>query len=229
MSLKVNLGCGPGPQPSGWVHIDGSWNARLARFHSLRRALSSMRIIPAENAELAWEPDLVPANLCKQLPFGSGTVDYVYASHVFEHLYNDDARRLLLECHRMLRPGGIIRLVVPDLRWLAQRYLAEVSRPEATADSDPPADRFMEDLHLRPPSRPGGHFLFRAYSALTEFHTHKWMYDAESLIQRLSAAGFQSVEQRPFLDSRIPGIDQVEKGYRVLDGAGICVEGQKPV
>ena len=226
-AVNVNLGCGPGPQPTDWVNVDGSWHARISKFKTLRRLLARLRIIPAENAELAWTAHLVPANLSKRLPFASGTVDCIYASHVFEHLYSTAGRALLRESHRILRLGGVIRLVVPDLRWLAERYLSEVSRARSTRDDGLPADRFVDALHLRPPAKPGGHFVFRMYSALTEFHTHKWMYDAESLSERLRTAGFMEVEERAFHESRISGIEQVEKAERVLDGAGICVEGVK--
>jgi SAM-dependent methyltransferase len=64
------------------------------------------------------------------LPFGSEEVDACYASHVLEHLRRDQARFLLLECFRVLRPGGIIRLAVPDLEGVAREYLRVVERAE---------------------------------------------------------------------------------------------------
>ncbi|MBI2828792.1 MAG: methyltransferase domain-containing protein [Acidobacteria bacterium] len=226
--VKVNLGCGPGPQPANWVHVDGSWNARLSKFDLVRRTLSALGIVSRENASLAWTPDLVTANLRGPLPFSSGTVDCVYASHVLEHLHDDEARRLLRECFRVLKPGGVLRLVVPDLRGIVERYVASASRP-ARADSSPlPADRLNEDLHLRPRSVARGNVLFRLYSTMTEFHTHKWMYDAESLTERVRSAGFVAVEERGFLDSGIPGIQEIERAHRVIGGEGICVEGVKP-
>lgn len=226
--MRLNLGCGPGPQPAGWVHVDGSWNARLSRFRRIRRTLGALGIIPLENASLGWTPDLIAANLRRRLPFRSGTVECVHASHVLEHLYEDEARKLLAECYRILRPQGVIRLVVPDLRGMVQQYLASASRPSTADVSQLPADRLNEDLNLRPRSIARGHVLFRLYSALTEFHSHKWMYDAESLIERVQSAGFVAVERRKFLDSRIPGIHEMERAHRLVDGAGICVEGMRP-
>lgn len=52
--------------------------------------------------------------------------------------------------------------------------------------------------------------------------------DAESLTERVQNAGFSEVESRTFLDSRIPGIHEIEQSHRVVEGAGICVEGVKP-
>jgi predicted SAM-dependent methyltransferase len=224
---KVNLGCGPGRHSSDWVHVDGSWNARLARLPRLRRLLGALGIIPPEIAVSEWTPGIVTADLRQRLPFVSESIDCIYASHVLEHLYEDEARALLMECRRVLTPSGVLRLVVPDLFSLAQRYMAAASE-RRHADARPPAaDQFNDDLHLRPRTSRNGHPVFRVYSAMTEFHTHKWMYDAESLIARVQGAGFADVDERRYLESRIPGIGEVEQAGRVLDGAGICVEAVK--
>jgi len=54
------------------------------------------------------------------------------------------------------------------------------------------------------------------------------MYDADSLISHLNLAGFVEVQEMAFHQSRIVKIEQVEDAGRVLNGAGICVEGVKP-
>ena len=58
------------------------------------------------------------------MPFGPSTVDVIYSSHMLEHLTRSEARRFLLESKRVLRPGGRIRIVVPDLRGFAEAYIA---------------------------------------------------------------------------------------------------------
>jgi predicted SAM-dependent methyltransferase len=57
------------------------------------------------------------------LPFGSGRVSSIYSSHVFEHFYPDELQHLLRECYRVLRPGGGLRIVVPDMGRAARAYL----------------------------------------------------------------------------------------------------------
>jgi len=57
------------------------------------------------------------------LPFGDSTFSVIYHSHVLEHFARADARRFLSECHRVLKPGGIHRVVVPDLETIARLYL----------------------------------------------------------------------------------------------------------
>lgn len=117
-------------------------------------------------------------------------------------------------------------MVVPDLRAIVEEYLnargVDASEPSL-------ADRVNVRLMLRDASAPTGALPYRMYKVVKDFHSHKWMYDAQSLASRLREAGFADVQQRDFLDSRIAGIEEVEAAGRVLDGAGVCVEGIKPL
>jgi len=49
------------------------------------------------------------------LPFASNSADSIYSTHMFEHFYPDELQLLLRECLRVLKPGGGIRLIVPNL------------------------------------------------------------------------------------------------------------------
>ena len=91
---KVNLGCGH-RFCDGWVNID----------------------IAAENASV------IRADIKKGVPLPSGTAEVVYHSAVLEHLSRDDARRLMNECYRLLRSGGVVRVGVPDLEQICVAYL----------------------------------------------------------------------------------------------------------
>jgi hypothetical protein len=88
------------------------------------------------------------------------------------------------------------------------------------------ADKLNEKLGFRSPAPPNGNFLFKFYSLWKDFHHHKWMYDSDSLIHYMGTAGFAGVREKRYLESDIPGIAEVEEAGRVLDGAGICVEGR---
>jgi predicted SAM-dependent methyltransferase len=62
-------------------------------------------------------------NLLKGVPFESNSFDLVYHSHVLEHFSKDDGDRFITECFRVLKPGGIIRIAIPDLERIVKKYL----------------------------------------------------------------------------------------------------------
>lgn len=62
-------------------------------------------------------------NLLKGIPYPDFTFEAVYHSHVLEHFTKQDGEKLLAECYRILKPQGIIRVVVPDLEQIVRQYL----------------------------------------------------------------------------------------------------------
>ena len=92
--ILVNFGCGE-VYHRDWQNFDVRGDGREVRAWDVRRPL----------------------------PFGDGTVDAVYHSHLLEHLDAGAARAFLGECFRILRPGGTIRIAVPDLEGIARAYV----------------------------------------------------------------------------------------------------------
>ena len=225
---RVNLGCGPNA-PAGWVNVDGSWNAWLSNHRLLRKALATVGVIGKNTPGAQWNMRPLVHDLTKPLPFEDNTVSVVYGAHVLEHLYLVDAQKLLSECKRVLRPGGVIRLVVPDLCSMAASYLKNKDgESPSPSEKIAAADNLNEKLGFRSPAPPSGNLFFKFYSLWKDFHHHKWMYDSDSLVHYLKDAGFAPVSEKGYLQSEIPGIEEVEEASRVLDGAGVCVEGKKP-
>jgi predicted SAM-dependent methyltransferase len=225
---KIHLGSWRNA-PESWINVDGSWNAWLSKRPQLRRAAGALGVLPEWAAEGDWPASVVVHDLRKGLPFPDGFAGAIYGSHLIEHLYLEEAERLLAECHRVLQAGGVLRLVVPDLGAIVREYLGE--RPFADSEAKataPRADRVNERLMLRDRRPPAGNPAYRVYTAIKDFHSHKWMYDAESLAARLGAAGFVDVREMAYLESRIEAIDEVEIRKRVVDECGICIEGVKP-
>jgi predicted SAM-dependent methyltransferase len=167
----VNLGCGITVAP-GWINIDNSPNARLSRYPRLRWLLLKAGVLSDAHYSVSWPKSILIHDLRKKLPFSDCSVNYVYTSHVLEHLTAADARKLIKEVFRILKPGGMARVVVPDLAYGARCYLDAL----ANNPSDPnAAPGFLNWLGL---SRSG----VRA--------PHLWMYDASSLSAVLTQAGF---------------------------------------
>jgi len=101
----VNLGCGARHHPD-WTNFD---------------------LVPAG-------PGVVACDLTRGIPLPDAQCDAVYHSHVLEHLRPDDALPFLRECRRILKPGGVLRVVVPDLEQACREYLRtlEVARAGGT-------------------------------------------------------------------------------------------------
>ena len=64
-----------------------------------------------------------PLNLNDGIPFGNEVFDCVYHSHLLEHFSKSYAPIFMSECYRILKPGGVIRVVVPDFEKMAILYI----------------------------------------------------------------------------------------------------------
>jgi SAM-dependent methyltransferase len=219
---QLHLGCGI-TAPAGWTNVDGSYQVILARRPALRWMFGRLGLLSAEQMRTPWPRNIVRADLTRPLPFPSRSFSAVYSSHTIEHLHRDHALSLMRECHRVLEPGGTCRIVIPDLRLLAERYLAAGA---AAGEASNDADDFMMRLRAHPPAPETG--VVGLYKRMTAFHQHKWMYDAASLIELFRQAGFPNARQRDYNESAISTIGEVEHPGRILDGEGIAVEAQRP-
>jgi predicted SAM-dependent methyltransferase len=94
--LKLHLGCGPRNIP-GFVHVD---------------------IIDAPHIDYRSSVD----NLCD---FADGSVDLIYASHVLEHFGRHEVEAVLKGWYRVLAPGGVVRIAVPDFAAVVDLYEQE--------------------------------------------------------------------------------------------------------
>ena len=62
-------------------------------------------------------------NLLNGIPFSDNSFEFVYHSHVLEHMPKKYAPEFIGECYRILKPGGIIRVAIPDLEQIAKNYI----------------------------------------------------------------------------------------------------------
>ena len=222
-SKKLHLGCALNT-PEGWLHLDGSWNAWVSKYSPIRNLLKYINIIPKKFANLPWDPNIFIHDVTKPLPFRDNSFSAIYASHLLEHLYLEEAKALLKECHRVLESQGILRIVVPDLKAIVFDYL-EGNKTLNSKETVNRADKLNQRLQLRSPHRPSGNIIFRIYTAFKDFHSHKWVYDSISLINYFRWTGFIDVNEMRFHQSRIDRIEEIEKPCM---NAEICVEGLKP-
>ncbi len=216
--LWLHVGCGF-VTPHEWVNLDASWNLLAARVPGLRRVLRAARLISTEAEQHAWAEHIRYCDVTRGLPFQEGEAAVVYASHVLEHLTRRHAQNFVREAYRVLAPGGVLRLVVPDLERLARLYLEHKANRAANGIT---ADEFMEQLRTSPDYSDAA-LPLKIYRAYLDTLSHKWMYDAASLTQLMGDAGFSQLKSCGYLESRVPQIAQVERAHRLEDG--LCIEG----
>lgn len=220
-SKRLHLGCGLNA-PEDWLNVDGSAQVWFAQHPRIKRLLVAARLYPASQAAIPWPANVLRLDLRKPLPFDNNRFAAVYSSHTFEHLYRAQAENLARECFRVLKPGGVCRLVLPDLEAAVRRYLARLGSDTA-GDA---GDQLMEELLLHPANPPRGPLGW--YHRVLGFHQHKWMYDAAGLRQLLTETGFVEVTNPACCQGRLPGVECIESPGRVEDGAGAVIEGLKP-
>jgi SAM-dependent methyltransferase len=125
--VKVNVGSGLSVSP-GWINVDASLNllfSRLPRFvlRALYSVSGSRQLYSRQQyCDILKKNVFVQHNVEYGLPFPDQSVDFIYSSHLLEHLSPHDARHLLREAHRVLKKGGILRISVPDLERAVSRY-----------------------------------------------------------------------------------------------------------
>jgi predicted SAM-dependent methyltransferase len=151
--LRLHLGCG-GEHKAGWVNID----------------------LIGDPVDVAW-------NLANPLPFESGSVAAVFHEHLLEHLPLGAGDSFMRECYRVLEPGGILRVGVPDAGKLIRSYAGDRS--------------YLETLHPDPPTA------MLAVQELFYWHRHCAMFDTETLGLFFRASGFPDPRERDFGDSEL--------------------------
>ncbi len=154
--LKLHLGCGDNLK-SGWVNVDLNEPADL--FLDLRRPM----------------------------PFPNESVLAIYSEHFMEHLsYPDQAQRFLAECLRVIVPGGVFSVGVPDTEWPLRAYVKE-TEPEyfrLAKEKWHPKWCITKLEHIN--------YHFR------QLDEHKFAYDYETMKHALEAASFIGVMRRDF-------------------------------
>jgi len=185
----------------GWVNIDGGLPSLLAglprpllRF-AYRRAGLRNHLSEETFVEVLSRNRFVHHDLVYGIPFPDCCAQAIFSSHFFEHITRRDAERLAAEALRVLEPGGVIRISVPDLAWLFSEYQRGAGR--AVVDGIFDAD------------------------GLGEYARHRYMYDEQLLGELLAGAGFTEIERCGFREGRVPDLDVLDNraGSLVMEAA----------
>jgi predicted SAM-dependent methyltransferase len=131
------------------------------------------------NLDYAWLPGVLCWDLLRPLAFPESFFRGIYSEHCLEHLSQQDCLKVLREFRRVLRPGGLLRIAVPDV----EIYI---------------------DLYRRAKN---GEQVYTPYNAETPLsglnrimreHGHQYAYDFEAMEAMLLEAGFTAVSRQSF-------------------------------
>ncbi len=219
--IRLNLGSG-NHVIDGWISIDNVWNIRLSRYPLLKYALYKLNIICEKTYNTQWDKRTVKHDIRKKLPFAENSVDYAYSSHVIEHFTQDEALIICQNVHRVLKAGGIFRLVVPDeLKFLVSKYI-ESDENYYSSKAEPIANQFLYAIKSSTGGKTNSKFLDRKSKdpknppSFTELlfmgPSHKWMYDSNSLKHLLVSAGFDpdKIHESEYRSGKCPDLDKLE-------------------
>ena len=225
------------------VNIDWSFYLRI-RKNAVLRAFAMVFLDEARRRQLSTLPaGLMVHDLRKGIPFPDNSIDAVYHSHFLEHLDRQDAPRFLTEVRRVLKPGGIHRIVVPDWEQICREYVylvdrcrnndeaqqhdsyisgmvEQMVRGEAFGTSrQPPVRRWVENLVLGNAQQRG--------------ETHRWMYDRINLGCLLADAGYEHITLQQYDRSYVAnwssyGLDLDVSGHEYKPGS-LYMEAMKPL
>jgi predicted SAM-dependent methyltransferase len=170
--LRLHLGSG-GVNKPGWLNID----------------------LALGRADVAWD-------LSTGIPFPTSSVDAIFHEHMLEHLDLPTGFAFSRECLRVLKPGGILRIAVPDAGHLLGSYAGTADRGWAESRPTP----------------------MLAVNALFYEHGHRAMYDADTLTLMLCAAGFAHATRSEFGGGDL----QPSPDSRVRRDGTLYVEARKP-
>ncbi len=201
----------------------GSLRFRLAYRNACRRGYVQLHVGAGLYRLEGWlNTDILPLaplylDATRRFPIRDNSVSYIFNEHFIEHVPRQAATKFLEESFRVLRPGGILRTVTPDVEALATAYLEhsecvpllnERNRQLGKKHSTYPVDIlnkvFLDDRHV-------------------------CLYDEQTLGQLLRSAGFQNITRCKVGESHHAGLSGIEQHDPSIEDDFTCVlEATKP-
>jgi predicted SAM-dependent methyltransferase len=180
-NVKLHLGCGT-QYKSGWINID-SKGVEFAGNHETI-------------VDIEWD-------LVKSLPIYDECVDFIFHDNFFEHLTSEQGLQLLKDHYNSLKIGGVLRVNQPDLEKIIKGYIENVNPDEITIKGIPYWEHYKNASYLRNRGE-------RINYSFRQFGQHKFLYDYESMKQRLIDAGF--------VEDKIKRVKASSSSYKELCG-----------
>lgn len=133
------------------------------------------------NADCSPPPRATFVDATERLPFNDAQFEAILCEHMIEHIAKSAAIDLLGEMRRTLRPGGVVRIVTPDLAWFSRRII----EPASLDAPDEAYRSFLNTWH-----RCGDISWCDAINLCFYEHGHRYIWSPEELRRQMEAAGF---------------------------------------
>ncbi|MBC1313368.1 methyltransferase domain-containing protein, partial [Trichormus variabilis PNB] len=158
---KLNIGCG-NVRFDGWINIDIEQNYKTV--------------------------DLV-CDARQKLPFDDNSCELIYNEHFLEHLTLKEGLFFLKECYRILKPEGILRIAMPSLEYVVQKYMSDDWRNQEWL-------KYPEYQFIKTRAE--------MLNISMRWWGHQWLYDTEELYRRLTESGYINIQEFAWGKSNTP-------------------------
>jgi predicted SAM-dependent methyltransferase len=160
-------------------------------------------------------PDII-ADITQHIPLKDNSVDLIFSRATLEHLTYQELINHFLECHRLIKKEGYIRMTVPDVDIMISNYLNKnESIEEAKIDSEISSKEHLEnhtDL-----------FISRIL-----YHDHYYLHNFDTLSRALMKTGFTNIKNEKPGQTQINEVaEELYKAEKGRDKYEIIIEAQK--
>jgi len=157
------------------------------------------------NLDYTWKPGMdICCDVTKGLPLTDSYVRGIFTEHCLEHLPFEAVPFVLKECLRVMMPGGLIRVIVPDLEIYVRALVSSSPIPYGDGDATPAV----------------------SFNHIFYEHDHKFVYDSATMSLLLHDAGFVEIAPQSFGKGADP-ILIVDTPSRAIES--LYIEAQKPL
>ncbi len=146
--------------------------------------------------------DTILMDATTTFPLPNDTFDYVFSEHMIEHVSLEGGDKMIQECYRVMKKGGKIRIVTPDLAFLIELYQKE--KTQVQEDYLKFSNKYFTKYE-----RPLWDTM--VINNFVRDWGHQFIHDEKSLKYLLEKAGFKNFKREKVYESSDPVFQNLEK------------------
>jgi predicted SAM-dependent methyltransferase len=189
--------------PTSWVNYDAHPMIILEK-------IPFVKSIVKKRGKFAFAKNIKYGNIVKGFKAYENRCEAVYCSHVLEHLTFEEFQIAIQNTHKLLKKGGIFRLVMPDLEDMCKQYLEHKNDPNRAINFVRNSGLGYEKKGLR-----------HRVKQMVMYSSHLWLWDYQSTEKILKEIGFKTVRRCEYHDSKLKAFEEVENIDRFRNAIAI--------